>query len=122
MVEKFSITQREESKSKVWTPNLEQITSMKLTELAKRDIAIQIFSEILDCEIWLCSNEAMEIQIKKDDPAAITYTIDEIMNLIKLNPDPEELKRIHNAKEVFVDSKIVDSRLGNEESKGKAGN
>ncbi len=102
--------------------SIEQISQMQLEKFAKRNMALDIYSEILGCTIWLCSNQEMVKQVKTDDPEAITYTVDEIMNLIRLTPDPEELRRIHNAKEVFVDSKIVDSRLGNEESKGKAGN
>ena len=93
---------------------IEGVSRLTLFELSKRDIAIQVYSGFLNCIIWLCSNEEMAAQIKRDDPEAITYSVDEIMNLIKLNPDPDGLRRIHNAKEVFMNSKIVDCSLDGE--------
>lgn len=84
---------------------------MRFCDFSKRNIAIKIYSEILDCELWLCSTESMESQIKQDDPSAITYTTGEMKRLIELNLTPEELQNIHNGKNVFNSSKIVDSML-----------
>ena len=42
---------------------LDQIPYLKFSELRRRNIAIQIFSEVLDCEVWLCSNEGMATQV-----------------------------------------------------------
>jgi len=93
---------------------IENIPSFKLSDFAHLDCAIQVHSEILDSEIWLCSDSEMEKQLKQDDPTAITYTVKEILDLMKLNPSPEELRRIHYAKEVFHKSTIINSVVRNE--------
>ncbi len=59
----------------------EEISAMDLVEFQKRNMALQIYSEYLNCEIWLCSNTGMQKQIKNDDPEAITYTVDELKNI-----------------------------------------
>lgn len=91
--------------------SIENISRLTLLQLANRDMAIQIFSEVLNCEIWLCSNEEMEDQIKNDDPSTITYTVNEIINLINLHTNPDELRRVHETKETFRGSKVLDSKL-----------
>ncbi len=93
------------------TTDIGGILGMRLSELAKRVIAIKIYSEILDCEIWLCSNEQMTAQLRQDDHGAVIYTVDELMKLYRLNPDREILRNIHNAKVIFPGSKIVSSGL-----------
>lgn len=87
--------------------NLDHILQLRLSELARRDIAMKIYSEILNCELWLCSNNDMAAQLKQDDAETVIYTVDELRRLIKLNPDPEELKAIHNIKSVFPASTIM---------------
>jgi hypothetical protein len=84
---------------------------LRLSELAKRNIALKIYSEVLGSEIWLCSSEEMAAQLRQDDPEAVTYTVDELRKLYKLQPFPEDLRGIHNAKTIFPGSKIIDSRL-----------
>jgi len=89
---------------------LEQILGMTFSKFAEGDIALQIFSEVLNCELWFCSNREMESQVKQDDPEAITYTVDEMRELIRLiKPTPEDLNSIHEAKTVFNGSRIVGS-------------
>jgi len=44
---------------------------------------------------------------------ATTYTLDELREIIYLRPKPEELNVIHDAKLVFPNSKIIDSKLNN---------
>lgn len=73
-------------------------------------MAIRVYSDILGRDVWLCSNKAIAQKVEADDPEAITYTVAEMRQLIKLNPGPEDLKNMHNAKVVFPGSKIVDSR------------
>ncbi|MDA2918730.1 hypothetical protein MYX76_04440 [Desulfobacterota bacterium AH_259_B03_O07] len=90
---------------------IEEISQYTLVELSKRNMALEIYSEILGCTIWLCSNEAMVKKIKTDDHEAVTYTIEEMRHLLTLKVSPEEIKRIHNAKCVFNGSKIVDSKI-----------
>ncbi len=89
------------------------IERMKLSELKDRDMAIQIYSEVLCCNLWLCSNNGMAAKIRGDDPEAVTYTVGELREIINLKPNPEDLKAIHNAKLVFPNSKIIDSKLNN---------
>lgn len=56
----------------------------------------------------------MAKQIKKDDPAALTYTTQELQSLVKLNPSPNDLKRIHETKTIFPGSKVIGSETKGE--------
>jgi len=69
--------------------------------------AYQIYSEYVNDTFWICSNEKMIEQIKKDDPESIVYHIDEIVRINKLKPDIKGLKSIHEAKKIFRNSKVV---------------
>jgi hypothetical protein len=91
--------------------NLDHILQLRLSDLAKRNMAIKIYAEVLDCEVWLCSNAEMAGQVKLDDPEAITYTVKELRSLYRLKPSPEDLRALHNTKAVFPGSKIVNSKL-----------
>ena len=93
-------------------PNKADISLLRLSELAKRNMAIEIYSELLGCSFWFCSNELMALQVKDDYPDAVTYTVDEIRELIKLQPSPEELRAINNVKRVFKESKIDKPKVG----------
>lgn len=100
--------------------NIEGISKMTLLELSRRNMAIEIYSEILNCDIWLCSNDEMAEKVKKDDADAICYTVREVMYLLKLKVSPKELQRIHHAKVVFKYSIVADSKpkkTGNEYEK-----
>ncbi len=82
-------------------------TNLTLSEIKKRDIAFQIYSEYVDDTFWICSNYKMVDQIKKDDPESVVYHIDEIVRINKLKPDIKGLKSIHEAKKAFKNSKVV---------------
>ena len=99
-----------ESNTSELAVGIDQTLSMRLSQFAYRNLAVKIYSEILGCELWLCSNVEMASQVKQDDPEAITYTIDEMRELIRRNPTPEDLKLIHNVKSIFEGSKIVNSQ------------
>ena len=75
----------------------------------ERDLAFQVYSEVLKCKVWFCSNDAMAKQIMNDDPEAITYTADELTRLLKHNPSPEGLNSINNVKKVLKQSVIIES-------------
>lgn len=107
---------KDEEKQARSATGIDPVLLMRLSELAKREMAIRIRSEVLGCDVWLCSNARIALQVRGDDPDAITYTVAEMRQLIKLNPSPEDLKNMHNAKAVFPGSRIVDSKLkdGNE--------
>jgi len=85
--------------------------NLSYSEIKKRDIAFQIYSQYLDDSFWICSNDSMVEQIKKDDPESVFYHINEIVKINKLKPDIKSLKSIHNAKKEFLNSKIKDSKL-----------
>ena len=96
-----------EQQKKEETPlTVESIPSITLAEFARRDIAVEIYSEYLGSNLWLCSNNEMAEQIKRDAPEQVCYTLDEIRSLLTLNPSPESLKKIHEAKLVFPNSNL----------------
>lgn len=86
-----------------------EVEQLKLSEFARRDMAVEIYSEVLGCNLWLCSNDEMAAQIKEDVPRAVCYTCEELRQLVSLNPDPESLKKIHDAKAFMPNSKIKKS-------------
>jgi len=87
--------------------NYDYFINLSYSEIKKRDIAYQIYSEYVDDTFWICSNDKMIEQIKKDDPESVVYHIDEIVNINKLKPDIKGLKSIHDAKKCFRNSKVV---------------
>jgi hypothetical protein len=95
-------------------PTREEIESMELSKFAKRGIAIEIYSEVLGGNLWFCPDDAMATQIKLDVPNAVTYTVNELMELIKLQPNSDELIRINHAKKAFGNSRIIYSKLKKE--------
>jgi len=100
-------TSRVEEKVKTLQARLnKEVEKLKLSEFERRDIAVEIYSEVLGCTVWLCSNKEMAAQVKKDDPEAITCTTHELRELVKLNPGSEDLKKIHDAKRVFPGSTL----------------
>ena len=90
---------------------IENIPSIKLSDFANLDCAIKIHSKVLNAEVWLCSDNEMEKQINNEEPGITTYTVREIMELIKLNPSPHELRKINDIKAVFRGSKVIRSKL-----------
>jgi hypothetical protein len=85
----------------------DDIPTLPLSEFSRRDMAVEIYSEIFGREIWFCSNKGMTAQVRRDDPEAVCYTADELRNLVKLNPSPNDLKRINEAKTTFPDSTVI---------------
>lgn len=91
-----------------FSTNLDQIRKLRLSELARRNIAIKIYSKILGCELWLCGKEHMAAQLRQGDPEIAVYTANEMRKLMGLNPNSEDLKRIHTVQTLFNSSKIID--------------
>lgn len=87
-----------DSKKMVTKQELLEIPLLTLYKFEKRDMAVEIYSEVVGCTLWLCSNEEMVAQIKEDAPGAVCYTVSELRHLINLKPGPESLKKIHEAK------------------------
>ncbi len=90
---------------------IENIPSIKLSDFAHLDCAIQVYSEILDSDIWFCSNEEIANEAKEENPNSIAYTVKEILDLIKLNPRAQELRKINDIKALFRGSKVISSKL-----------
>jgi len=106
-----------EQQKKEETPlTVECIPGITHAEFAKRDLAVEIYSDFLQCNIWLCSNDEIATQLKRDAPGQVCYTLDEIKSLLTLNPSPESLKKIHEAKIVFPNSKLKE-RIQNKDNK-----
>ena len=64
-----------EQQKKEETPlTIESIPGITLAEFARRDIAVEIYSEFLQCKIWLCSNDEIATQLKMDAPEQVCYT------------------------------------------------
>ncbi len=99
-----NLTEKQKSEPK---PSSKEILQMSLSKFASRDLAVEIYSEVLRCKIWFCSNTDMAKQIKGDDPTAVCYTAGELQKLIELNPSKDFLKKIHDTKSVFKNSKII---------------
>ncbi len=90
--------------------SLDSINGIQLSEFKKRKIAVEIYSEVLNENIWFCSNEEIADQVRRDDPSAICYTTSEIKELIELDPDKDLLRKIHDVKSVFEDSRIIKTK------------
>ena len=84
----------------------EGIISLRLSEFSRKNMAIEIYSEVIGCNLWLCSDQEMKEQIMRDAPGQVCYTARELWRLVKLNPAQKDLKRIHDLKEVFPKSHI----------------
>jgi len=97
--------EKEEQEQSITSPVF--YINLSLSEIKKRDIAYQIYSEYVEDTFWICSNEKMVDQIKEDDPESVVYHIDEIVKINKLKPDIKSLKSIHEAKKEFPNSNMV---------------
>ncbi len=99
-----------EQQEKEETPlTVESIPGITLAEFARRDIAVEIYSDFLQCNLWLCSNNEMAAQIRRDAPEQVCYTLEELKCLLQLKPSPDSLIKIHEAKTSFPGSTIKDS-------------
>ena len=70
------------------------IPELPLSKFAGRNLAFEIYSNVLKCNVWFCSNKDMVKQLKKDNPEAICYTTEELRNLIDRKVTYEGLKQI----------------------------
>lgn len=84
---------------------IEDIVNMPLDTFAIANLEFKVASKVLGENILFVSND--EIAKKLKDEGFIVYTAQELKTIVRLNPDPEALKRIHEVKQVFSGSKIV---------------
>lgn len=87
--------------------SFDNLSYMSLLEFSKRNLAIPIYSELLNEEIWFCSSQYMLERIKKDNPKAVCYLSQELIEILKKKPSCEELMKIHLTKKVF-DGKLIE--------------
>jgi len=99
--EKYNTNKKEKVDVKTDKNTTHFYTNLTLSEIKKRDIAFQIYSEHVDDTLWICSNDEMVEQIKIDDPESVVYHIDEIVRINNLKQDIKSLKNIHDAKKMF---------------------
>jgi len=99
----------DKQKQKESNLNIQGIQGLPLSVFEKRDLAVETYSEVLDCTIWLCSNNSMVRQIKQDNPGAVCYTTKELEKLIELNPKPDDIKNVNEAKKVFPGATIIET-------------
>lgn len=97
-----------EIKRKETPATVEGISDMRFSELEKRNLAVEIYSEILGYSVWLCGNGKMVNQLQEDAPDALVFTVPEFRHLLELNPGPEALKQIFTVKKAFPGSAIVE--------------
>jgi hypothetical protein len=67
-------------------------------------IAVRVYSEILDCYLWVVETDQDLHTLRSQDTPEAIYTRDEIKRLQGLNKD--FLREIHKFKKAFQDSKI----------------
>jgi len=109
-VKEIEQRQKEKFEARNQPLGVDEVCGISIDEFRKRNIAVEIYSQVLDEKIWFCSNTDMAKQIKGDDPEAVCYTTDELYELRELcllDPSDEMLKGVNNVKSVFEDSKVV---------------
>ena len=87
-----------------------KLKNLSIERFSQLNIAVEIYSKVLNENIWFCSNQEMVNQLQNDDSTAVCYTADELQKLIELGPGEDFLKKIHNTKSVFDNSKIINTK------------
>ncbi len=82
-------------------------TELTLEGFKNSRLAMRIYSEVLNREIWLVPTEA---EGKKLIGSELWFSAEELGQLLKLRIRPEDLKRLVAIKEIFKGSKIIEGR------------
>jgi hypothetical protein len=109
----FEVPESDSDKT-VTKRDMSDITLITLSEFELRDMAVEIYSEVLRCTLWLSSDNAMADQIKEEAPGAVCYMASELRCLLKLKPRPEDLRAIHEAKVINPGSVIMEVVMKND--------
>lgn len=107
LLESASINNKKQNSSVDNVMSLDLLPDVSLKQFKNRNLAVLVHSEFLEEDIWFCSNDDMARKIQNDDKNAVTYTADELMEIVKLIPNQKGLKSIHDAKKVFKRSSIL---------------
>ena len=99
----------EEKVGKIKNRLLSELPDIDIKEFSKRNIAVEIYSDVLKSSVWLCSDNEMADQIQHDaSENVVCYVASELQKLIELNPRKDFLRKIHNTKTVFNYSKLIE--------------
>jgi len=107
LLESASIKIRKKNNEADVQTSLDLLPTISLKQFKNRNLAVLVHSEFLDDYVWFCSNDDMAKQIQNDDKDAVTYTADELIEIVKLSPNLEGLKSINDAKKVFKYSNLL---------------
>lgn len=77
----------------------QSVENMTLDEFADAGRAVKVFSEILEEDIYLCSDEDAQEMIQAE--GLVAYLPDELMAIHQARPGSEALKLIHEVKKSF---------------------
>lgn len=99
-IEKPLIDSEKESQSE---PRL--VEDITLDKFANSDMALKVKSDVLNETIYFASNEGVAGRLKKE--GFVVYTADELKVIAKKKPETNGLKVIHEIKQVFEGSKII---------------
>lgn len=83
----------------------EDVANMPIDAFAKTNLVRKVASKVLGEDILFGSNNRIAKDLK--DEGFIVYTAQELKTIVRLNPDPEVLKRIHEVKQIFPGSEVV---------------
>ncbi len=86
--------------------NSNKVPEINLTEFARCNVELMVFSSVLNCHVWFCPDEQMVEEVLEDDSTAVCYTGQELKELINIDPSEDLLKKIHEVKTVFNYSKL----------------
>jgi len=86
---------------------IKELLKMPLSEIEALDISLEIYSDHLGEVIWFCSNEKQAQKIREQYPEQVAYLISEIKELTVKRASPEHIKALHEAKRVFINSKVL---------------
>jgi hypothetical protein len=84
---------------------IRDVANMSLDTFPEANLEVKVESSVLGEVILFVSNDKMAKGLK--DKGFVVYTADELKDIVKFNPDTEALKRIHEVKQVFKGSEVV---------------
>lgn len=84
---------------------LVMVENMNLEQFSKSRLAIKVESSILNEVICFAANENVATELRRE--GFVCYTAKELQALIRKQFQPEELKKLHEIKEVFPGCNII---------------
>ena len=82
-----------------------QIREIDSEEFTNNKQAVKIYSNVLGGKLWVVSNENIKNKIAGD--GLTVYLPHEIKHFSKINATPNEIRKIHAIKAMFLGSNIV---------------